>query len=173
MNYFNKSKIIFWLVVLIFIINLSALVTFLVYNSRSQTPAKISVAGNSIHQICNKLSLSAEQSRQVEIIQKEYNERSVPIIAAIRENRGLLLDELSKDNTDTLLINKYITTIGDFQEKLQQASAWHFLSLKKICNPDQCKKLSGLYYDLYGFKDQERASGQSRQHRFRGGRQNR
>jgi hypothetical protein len=54
---------------------------------------------------------------------------------------------------------------------MQNASVDQYLALKEICTPDQCKRLSALYYELYGyqFKD-DNGQENKRQHRHRGGR---
>jgi hypothetical protein len=171
MNYFNKNRIIFWLVVFILIINLSALVTFLVYYSKVYKPVKEPLAGQSCQQLCRKLTLTPEQSKRVGIIQQEFSEKSEPIISAIKENRMLMLEELSKNKPDTALINSYASSIGDLHKELQKAAAWQFLSMKKICNADQCSKLSDIYYNLYGCRGAGMIQGKGNQHRFRGGMQ--
>jgi hypothetical protein len=173
MNYFNKNKVFFWMVVFILIINLSALITFLVYYSKTNRPEKELVAGQSCQQLCRKLTLTPEQSKSVEIIQKEFSEKLDPIVSAIKENRMLMLDELSKDKPDTTLIKNYLSAIGDLQKELQKAAVWQFMSMKKICNADQCRKLSNLYYDLYGCSGAGMMQGKGKQNRFRSGMQDR
>ena len=61
--------------------------------------------------------------------------------------------------------------IALLQKQMQNASVDQYLALKEICTPDQCKRLSALYYELYGyqFKD-DNGQENKRQHRHRGGR---
>ena len=50
----------------------------------------------------------------------------------------------------------------NMQRKMQKASVKQYRSLKEICNPAQCKRLSSLYFELYGFQDQGKGMGQGK-----------
>ncbi len=97
-----------------------------------------------------ELSLSAVQAEKVEVIMSEYRTSTGPLTDSIRNYRSLLLDELAKANPDSTLLDHYTEQISLLQKQMQKASIHQYLSLKGISNPDQCKRLSSLYYELYG-----------------------
>ena len=171
MNYFDKNKLLIWVVIFFLVINVSALVTFFVYFSGSGRPTAEGPAGQSCEQFCKMLDLTEEQSKEVEAIRAEFRGKADPLIAEIRENRSLMLEELSKDAPDTSVVNRYTNAIGALHAKLQRIVAGQFLSLKTVCNPEQCRKMTDIYYDLYGCSEKagKEMQGKRKQHRFHGG----
>jgi Spy/CpxP family protein refolding chaperone len=169
MNYFDKNRILIWAVVFFLVINVSALATFFVYFSKNGKPIHEPAACQSCGQFCRMLDLTEEQSKTVEKIQAGFHVKSDPLIEQIKEVRRMMLLELSKDAPDTSLVNQYADSIGELHKQLQKTAASQFLSLKQVCNPEQCRKLSTMYYDLYGCKGEKMMEGKGKQHRFHGG----
>ena len=65
----------------------------------------------------------------------------------------LLLEELAKARPEYNLLDNYAENISLLQKQMQKASIHQYLSLKAISNPDQCRRLSALYYELYGCQE--------------------
>ena len=150
MNFFIKNRFIFWILIFLVVINLTALVTFLVLYSHRPAVADQQQCRNSGMAFKEELSLSAVQAEKVEVIMSEYRTSTGPLTDSIRNYRSLLLDELAKANPDSTLLDHYTEQISLMQKQMQKASIHQYLSLKGISNPDQCKRLSSLYYELYG-----------------------
>jgi Spy/CpxP family protein refolding chaperone len=169
MNFFNKNRLVFWLLLFLVIINISALVTFfLFYSGQKKQPAEN--AGLQSFKVFQKeLSLTPVQSEKVCSINARYRINSEPISSALREKRAELLEELSSDKPDTLLIRQYAEDIGDLQKELQMASVRQYLDLKDVCDSCQCRKLSSFYFQLYGTKNPVKGMGKQMQHHYRFG----
>jgi Spy/CpxP family protein refolding chaperone len=152
MNFFSKNRFVFWLLVFLVVINLTALVTFfLFYSGRPDNIGKIG-ADRTCMTFRKELSLSPSQTSSVEAILADYHSVTDPLSEEIKAYRAQLLDELAKDAPDTSLIINYSEKISLIQQDLQKASVKQYLDLKKICTPEQCRKLSSLYFELYGCK---------------------
>lgn len=150
MNPQDKNRLIFWILLFLVIVNLSAVIAFFAFNRHTET-----VSCNAMQPQCGKafeceLGLSEEQVREVDVINSEYQSKSSPIVQAIRNIRSDILDELSSESPDTTYINEKSNELCDLQLQLQQANFTQFLGLKKVCDPDQAKRLSALYKELYG-----------------------
>lgn len=171
MNFFNKNRLIFWLLLFLVVINISALVTFFFYYS-GQKKQSADIAGeNSFRVFQKELSLTPIQSEKVCSINAQHRTRSEPIASALKEKRSELLEELSTENPDTLLLTKYAEEIGALQKELQLASIRQYLDLKVVCDSCQCRKLSSFYFQLYGSKGPGKGMGKHMQHRNRRGQQ--
>ena len=171
MNFFMKNKIVFWLLIFLVIINLTALFTFGVfYFRRPAAPGKEPCA-----KTCNafrkELSLSDAQAQKVETILAAYRESTRPFSGEVQDCRVKLLEELGKPAPDSVLMNECLERITVLQKQIQKASVKQYLELKKICTPDQCRRLSALYYELYGCQGKEACKGkeQGRGKMHRGG----
>lgn len=170
MNFFLKNRFVFWLLIFLVVINLSALITFIVFFSKNTTASAQQSQENPGMAFGKELSLSPSQSEKVEIILADYRNSTEPVTTNIRNYRTQLLVELSNDKPDTTLLNRYIEEICQLQKQLQKASVRQYLALKGICNPGQCQRLSELYFELYGFQGQGKGMGKGRGMKHRYGR---
>jgi len=167
MNTLNKNRLIFWILIFLVIVNLSALATFFTFRSHNEEVVCDAMQAQCGNAFKSELGLSEEQSRKVELINADYQLVSGPIVKEIRNIRSDILDELSSEVPDTSYINKKSTELCDFQFQLQQANYTQFLELKKVCDPEQVQRLSALYRELYGCTGM--GSDEGRMHRHRAG----
>jgi len=172
MNIFNHNRTVFWILIFLVLINISVFTTYLVYMrkpSNETMPASGFKHGVALKQ---ELSLTPDQSIKVNEINAIYQASSEPIVAAIKEKKADLLEELSEDNTDTSLVDKLADDLVTEQKKLQMANIKQFLDLKNVCTPEQTKKLSQIYSELYGCVNKGSGQGNGMRYRHRYGRQN-
>ena len=171
MNFFSKNRFVFWLLIFLVVINLTALITFLVFYSRNSSGSNQQVQKNPGIAFRKELSLSPSQSGKVETILAEYRNSTGPVTDNIRKYRTQLLEELAKDKPDTNLLNSCADEICSLQKQMQKASIKQYMALKEICNPAQCQRLSALYFELYGFqgKGQGMGRGKGMMHQYRRG----
>lgn len=174
MNYFNKSRLLFWMGLVFLVAGSSMIITFLALQKRGNEVRSIQENASetsSTSALCRHLQFDSKQSAEVQKIQEEFTPQSNAILQEINQNRIKLLEELTKEAPNTTFVQSIIDSISIHQKSLQQLSVKHYLALKNICTPEQCKQLSGLYFDLYGYgKGKPEHAGKQR--RFRGGRGN-
>jgi Spy/CpxP family protein refolding chaperone len=162
MNIFNNNRTVFWILIFLVLINITALATYFIYMRK---PASEPGPGSGFkHGIALKqeLSLTPDQSLKVNEINATYKVLSEPIVAAIKEKKADLLEELSKENTDNNLVAKLADDVVTEQKKLQMANIKQFLDLKKVCTPEQTQKLSQIYSELYGCENKGQGNGQGK-----------
>jgi len=169
MNFFNKNRLIFWLLLFLVVINITALVTFILFYSGQKKAESENVGAQSFKVFQKELSLTPVQSEKVCSINAQHRAMSEPIASQLKEKRSELLEELSTENPDTILLRKYAEEIGDLQKDLQMASIRQYLDLKSVCDSCQCQRLSSFYFQLYGSKGSGKGMGKQMQHRNRHG----
>lgn len=166
MNSSNKNRLIFFVLLFLVIVNLSALATFFIYRSHQNEvvvcDAMQAGCGNAFK---SELGLSEDQSRKVEVINSQYQEASGPVVAQIRNIRSEILDELSAEIPDTLYLKQKSSELCDLQLRLQKANFTQYLELKKVCDPGQAQRLSALYRELYGCARMGNGRGRMQRHR--------
>lgn len=171
MNNFNNNRTVFWILIFLVLINITALATYFIYMRK---PASEPVPGSGFKHgiaLTQELSLSPDQSLKVNEINAIYKATSEPIVAAIREKKAVLLKELSKDSTDLVKAEKLADEVVAEQKKLQMANIKQFLDLKKVCTPEQTQTLSQIYSELYGCGNKGQGKGQGKGYRHRYGQQ--
>ncbi len=162
MNIFNNNRTVFWILIFLALINITALATYFIYMRK---PASETVSGSGLkHGIALKqeLSLTPDQSIKVNEINTAYKTSSEPIVTSIKEKKAILLEELSKEDTDDNLVVKLADDIVTEQKKLQMTNIKQFLDLKKVCTPEQTQKLSQIYSELYGCENKGKGNGQGK-----------
>ena len=162
MNIFNTNRIVFWILIFLVLINITALATYY-FNIRKPSGEAIPNSGYKAGiALKEELKLAPEQSLKVNQINAVYQATSTPIVAEIREKKANLLVELSKENTDTTLVVELAEEVVIGQKKLQLANIRQFLDLKKVCTPEQTQKLSQIYAELYGCENKGQGKGQGK-----------
>lgn len=169
MKIFNNNRIVFWILIFLVLINITALATYYFF---LQKPASIPTQGSGLkHGIVlrQELSLTPGQSTKVNAINATYKASSEPIVALIKEKKAILIEELSRDETDTTLVVRLADEVIIEQKKLQLANIKQFLDLKRVCTPEQTQRLSQIYSELYGCENNGQGKGQGKRYRHRYG----
>jgi hypothetical protein len=179
MNFFTKNRFVVWLLIFLIIVNVSALVTFMIFFHGRTTQQVASPTRSARQSFMQKLSLTPEQDKLVRKINNDYRIAALPVSDSIKGIRMDLLDELSKESPDPAKLKQIKDELCILQTRLQDININQFLSLKKICTRDQTKSLSGFYEKLYGCdstcgrlrpgRSPCNEAGKGMQHRHRGG----
>ncbi|MCX6268683.1 MAG: hypothetical protein NTW16_15240, partial [Bacteroidetes bacterium] len=151
--------------IILVVINISALISFFMFTKTPVPAACCTPEEQQCIAFRDELNLSAEQTLQVNAINKTYTESAEPIVTAIKETRAAILTELEKESPDTVQLNALTNQLTLLQMKIQLENIKQFGALKGVCTPKQVQRLSALYRDLYGCPMQ---NGQM-QHRYRKG----
>jgi len=171
MNFFSKNRFVFWLLIFLVVVNLTAFITFLAFFYHVSTPTKQNQQENPGAAFRNELSLSPAQTEKVKFILADYRKNTEHVTSNIREYRAQILEELAKDKPDTEVMNRCGEQVCLLQKQMQKASVNQYMALKEICNPEQCQRLSALYFELYGCQGQCKGMGKGKgmMHQYRGG----
>ena len=168
MNFFQKKRLIFWVMIILVVINVAALSSFFLFK---KTPVPADCCTPEKQQCAafrDELKLSDEQTLKVATINQSYKESAGPISTSIKETRTTILAELDKEQPDTNRLNVFASELALLQLKIQKENIKQYLALKRVCTPEQAQRLSALYRDLYGCPMQ---NGQMK-HRYRKGQVN-
>jgi Spy/CpxP family protein refolding chaperone len=173
MKLYNNNRTVFWILIFLVLINVTALATYFIFMRKPVNrpiPAAELKQGVALRQ---QLSLTPDQSLKVNAINSTYKASSEAVVEAIREKKTDLLEELSNDITDMDQVEKLANEIVSEQKQLQMAHIKQFLDLKKVCTPEQTRKLSQIYSELYGCenKGNGRGKGNGKGYRHRYGQQ--
>jgi Spy/CpxP family protein refolding chaperone len=169
MNTYSENRIVFWILIFLVLINITALATYFIYIRK---PVNVNMQAGYRQGIAlrQELSLTSDQSLEVNRINSVYRASSEPVVERIRQKKAELLEELSKVVPDTTQLQIIANEIVTEQRNLQEANIRQFLDLKKVCTPEQTEKLSQIYAELYGcentMKSPGKGKGMRQRHRF-------
>lgn len=153
MNTILNKKWVAWVVLALFLLNISALSTILIYTYRAKPEPEIK---KSVHQgirpgkeIINELGLDSSQARVFHHIRSEFFDDIKPSLEKLQQKRKIIIDEINKDNPDTVFLNAVADTMGKIQADLKKETLRHYFRVRKICNEQQRSKLSDLYSGMF------------------------
>ncbi|MEI8005533.1 MAG: periplasmic heavy metal sensor [Bacteroidota bacterium] len=174
MNYFNKYRLVFWIMILMILINISAFTSFFVFYKADRTTAAADTGccSGTCRVLNEKLSLSSEQAARVSAVNRQFREKTEPVVAEIKNTRVAMLNELSLEKPDTAKLSACIEKIGELQKILQKAAVVQFRQLKEICTAEQCRKLSSIYSEVYGCSKMGQGGGEGMQNQRMPGQEN-
>jgi len=151
MNYFTKNRILIWIVIAAFAINISAIVTILYHANKGKCRLERDGFRHRTHEFFkNELNLSPEQDKQFKDLFTASREEARPMVMKIREQRQGLMKVLFEKSVDSLKVKLISDSILQSQALLMQHTIKHYLDLKKILKAEQQEKLNMLYQDLFG-----------------------
>jgi len=151
MNFFSRHKVIIWILAGLLIITLSILGS-MIYYTWTETEEEIARQGcsSSCQMLFDELDLDAAQNEEMEQILDHFRDSSAALITELRHHRLALMEELQKDDPDSLKIRVCSKELGATQARMTNLAASQYLRIRTICTPDQQQKLSNIYCDLFG-----------------------
>lgn len=146
MDYFKKKQLVFWGIALLVVMNISALAT--VWYQQHRLPPPHEMPGPQppdprfLHR---ELGLSQQQVQQFAELQRSHFEQASRIQQAIRQLKEEQFQQLTAASSDAARADSIAGEIGHLQAQLERETFHHFLALKKLCTPDQQRKLNHLF----------------------------
>jgi Spy/CpxP family protein refolding chaperone len=158
MDYFNKKRLAFWGVALLVIMNVASLAT--VWFQQHRLPLPLPPAGPPQDRINaflrHELELTDAQAETFARLQRAHFQQAKALHDHIRDLKHELFNELAMAAPDTLKAERLAEKIGEQQRELEKSAFYHFLALKRLCTPEQQKKLDRLFDELLRMMDPQR-----------------
>lgn len=153
-----KNKWLIWLVLLLLIMNVSAIITMLYHQKSEKTSGKfqaisvkdsVSSVQYSGRWFRDELQLSRDQMAMFSDFNPPFRHKVRSINIELLEKRREMLDELTAENSDTLRLNILSDSIGMLHAGLKKATYEYYLEFKKICTPEQQEKLKEIFGTMF------------------------
>jgi len=147
MNYFKNRNLFIWMIVILLVINISAISTiiFHVYFFKPTQHSEL-MSRERPHKFMKKeLNLSPVQEKKFSQFKTEFRNNSKEILELLKANRIVMMEELSKTNPDTTKLNQIADKIGFLHASLKKKTIKHFIDMKNICDSGQFVRLGRMY----------------------------
>jgi len=165
MNNFISHKVIIWILAGSLIVTLSILGSLIYHTWASPEKEVIAQQGcsSSCLMLFDELDLDANQQKEIETILDHYRDTSATLVFELRQCRLALMEELQKDEPDSIVIIKFSEELGYYQARITRLASTQYLQIRTICKPGQWQKLSNVYCDLFGCQRLEMGQGRGQQ----------
>lgn len=152
----NKSKILWWVIALLAILNITTIATIVVHNyNEREVEADQSIIIEPNAQPINGKYFRHElgfDNDQMEIFRQSnrtFRQRANQIVADIDTQKELMFAELHAANPDTVKLHALSQTIGLRHTELKDATVQFYLSLAKVCDNEQKEKMKDIFTPLF------------------------
>lgn len=95
-----------------------------------------------------ELKLSDAQYTSLCEMDSKVQERYERVLKLLCRNRYRLMSELAKPQPSVEQLNKLAKSIGFMHAALKTQTSRHLLNIKKICDPEQSRKLEQIFKEL-------------------------
>lgn len=151
----SKYKILIWLVIILFALNISTVASLYFHSKRSERPQigneKVQIDGQAesgARQFRDKLNLNVDQMLHFRDINREYNRTANQVTQQLERLRIDMVSELGKINSDSDRIREINREFGQLHEQLKNLTADYYLQMKALCNEEQQQKLYDLFSNM-------------------------
>jgi len=140
-----KKNLVILFLVLLTIINVSALATIAYHRWHSRRPFPPMLRPDRhMDFIKQELNLNEEQVKEFESQAKRFKQETKPILYSLKAKRKDLMDEIAAEEPNEDRLDKLTEEIGALQAALQKKTIVHLLEEKSLLTPEQQQKFFSL-----------------------------
>ncbi len=150
----KRNRILVWLVIILFAMNL-ATIGSLLYHTRSSHPAETGVSEATVsgeeqgaRWFRDQLDLGPEQMVRFREATREYNRNSHRLARDLEALRLEMVTLMTSATPDSALLHHISREIGRKHEELKNLTVGYYLSMRENCTPEQKEKLDGIFLKM-------------------------
>jgi Spy/CpxP family protein refolding chaperone len=150
MNYFERTRLYLFIIIILVIFNISAIVAIIYHihrEHRQMRPDREEGRDKGRH-LADKIGFDKAQTVQFDTLRADFGRKAKTIMSTIQEKKLEMLNEFTTENPDTARLYKITHEIGNLHADMRRLSIDHFMSVKKICTPEQKVKLLDLFRNM-------------------------
>ncbi len=154
-TYFSRYSVLFWLIIILLIINISAITTiFFGINIRDRKDTKPFPPRTEYQRhhkgklLDNSLNLTEEQQQLFKKARHKFFSEAKKTAGLMHKKRVEFINELASDEPDTVKLQEIAKDIGSLHSELKFQTYRHYLDMKNICNSEQEEKLIKLFKSM-------------------------
>lgn len=143
----SKNKLFYWFNIIFLMIN-TAFFVFLWPNMNSTPPPENKSQELNLEFLKEELALTDQQYAQLLEMDRQVLKRHQTVLKLLCQNRYRLLNELAKPKPSMEELHNTARSVGFLHRALKKQTIYHLLNVKKICTPEQTKKLNKIFIEI-------------------------
>jgi protein CpxP len=154
-TYFSRYNILFWLIIILLVINISAIATiFFSIRLRDKKDLRSNPPKTEYHRhhegrfFDRSLNLTEEQRQHFRKAKHKFYSEARKIAGQMHEKRVEFINELASKEPDTLKLQEIAEDIGSLHTKLKFQTYKHYMDMKSICTKEQEEKLTKIFKSM-------------------------
>jgi protein CpxP len=154
-TYFTRYRILMWLVIILLVINISAITTILlglnIRDKKEPRPFHKRIEMHRPHDgrfFEESLNLSPEQHDRFKASRHKFFSEAKKLAGQMHDKRVEFVNEMAAAEPDTLKLQEIADEIGMLHSKLKYQTYKHYIEMKSICNKEQEEKLTRIFKSM-------------------------
>lgn len=154
----KTNRWLIWIVVLLLIMNISAVFTMLYHKKQERRVETPFIAADpelaesmrySGRWFRDELGLSGEQMREFSQFNPVFRQKLRSINIELNNVKMEMLNEMKAENSDKTRLDMLSDSIGALHSELKKVTYSYYLDFKKILNPEQQEKLDLIFAGMF------------------------
>ncbi|HDR52046.1 MAG TPA: periplasmic heavy metal sensor [Mariniphaga anaerophila] len=168
----NKYRILIWVIVILVATNLSMGFSFLYHKQQDKKLAEQTEqeaielpAQQRTRFFREQLNLEPQQMEIFRELNRDFNRSAWQINHQLERLRVEMVREMGRENPDRQKLGGISDEIGDLHTRLKNETIDYYLSMKKVCNPEQQTKLNEIFLSVLEGSEDVRLPQRGRRYR--------
>lgn len=150
----NKTKIAWWIVILLVILNITTISTIIVHNyNEKQADESIIIEPDSKpingKYFRHELGFDNDQMEVFRQSNRTFRQQANRTVSEINLQKELMFTELQATDPDTVKLYEISKEIGRLHTELKEVTVQFYLSLNKVCTSEQKEKMKEIFTPLF------------------------
>jgi Spy/CpxP family protein refolding chaperone len=157
MSYFKNNKVLLWVIIVLLVVNVSAVGT-MIYRNQNRTFRSPDFEEGPQHFLKKRLNLKEDQMCDFKELHFKFRKSMHSMIDGMQQNKTDLYNELMKPDPDTLKLHQLAAEYGEIHKKIKMRTVDLFIEMKQNITPEQQASFRLLLRemsDMEGFKDDQ------------------
>jgi hypothetical protein len=152
-DFFNRNRYLLLAIVLLVILNVGTL--FMLFfgrpGERQRGRGNVQDRGQTrIAQLLkDELGFDREQIEQYLVLKKRHQERMRVLDSTMRAAKNRMFDDVLRDDPAPVLSDSLLVLTQRTQDEIERLTFQHLLDVKKLCTPEQRKKLHAIIHEMF------------------------
>jgi protein CpxP len=154
-TYFSRYNLLFWLIIILLVINISAITTIFfgisIRDKKDLKPGHPKIEYHRHHEgkfFDTSLNLTEEQQQHFRKAKHKFYSEAKRIAGQMHKKRVEFINELAADEPDTLKLQEIAKEIGSLHTELKYQTYKHYMDMKSICTKEQEEKLIKIFKSM-------------------------
>jgi len=148
MNYFEKTRLYLFIIVVLAIFNISAIVAIIYHLRTEHRFNRTENREDRGKHLSDKIGFDKAQAVEFDTLRADFGRKTKAIMTSITDKKMEMMNEFTSETPDTSKLYKLTNEIGNLHAQMRRLSIDHFMSVKKICNPEQKTKLLDMFRNM-------------------------
>jgi flagellar basal body-associated protein FliL len=158
MRAMKKNNIVFWILIILLLANLTAFVTVFI-EFRKAKKELLMPQNHQQPRMIEELEFSKEQERVFQETKQKHRQAVQSIMKELRDEKAQIVVEFKKENYNDSLLNVYAKNLGDIYYKMQILDIEHMKEILSICDQEQKLKAKDRMLQNFIMRDMPRKNG--------------